>query len=1020
MVSKRGKATAGKVKVRGGDGVSTLPVRRYFTRKGRDVYDELEWRTGDVEINDPKTGEVFKQEGVEFPASYSGLAEKVVASKYFYGELGTDKREYSMRQVVGRVSGTIAERGVEHGYFSEREGEVFRDELAYLCLNQYGAFNSPVWFNVGKHLIEEGNKGKTKHGWIVADRAQEVTLDTPMGPAKFSVEKGDVIPLPSGEYNKYPQTSACFIQGVKDTMEDIMRLAVSEAMLFKQGSGTGTDLSTLRSSREKLSGGGKPSGPLGYLRQWDTGAGVIRSGGKTRRAAKMDSLRDRHPDIKEFIEAKTLEETKLRILVGAGLSYDDARDTTQYQNTNLSVRVSDEFMRAVKEDSEWQTVPIHNHEMADKMPSYKAKELFRGIAEGAWDCGDPGIQFHDTINRWHTCPNSGPINASNPCSEYMFLDDSSCNLASHNLVKYQREDGSFDTEKFTKSIQVFARAQDVLYKMSSFPEKPVAENSEKYRPLGMGFANLGALLMREGIPYDSDEARNLAAAITSLMTASVYEESARMAQRLGAFAEFEKNKEPMLNVIEMHRDASLQIDEENIPDKFKNIKEEARRRWESALRLGKKYGFRNAQATVLAPTGTISFMMDCDTTGVEPDLALVKYKNLAGGGLLKIVNQSVEPGLRNLGYEAREIEDIKMYIQGHRTPEGAPHLKEQHYQHFENTNDDTKVDEKKETLKKLDYKEEEIEEIITHIYGHDIIEGAPHLKDADLPVFDCSLKAKRGKRFIKPMGHVKMMAAVQPFLSGAISKTVNVGKETTVDEIEGIYRDAHQMGLKAIAIYRDGTKTGQPLSTEQGLEGKVWKHEPLRRRLPDTRQSLTHKFSVSGHEGYLTVGLYEDKTPGELFITMAKEGSTVGGLMDVIGTCTSMALQYGVPLDSLVDKFRHARFEPSGMTSNKEIPFARSIVDYIFTWMKHTFVGKDPENGREVLGLGNGSPILEKSGGEGVKKMQTKEGKKKKPKPTGDGKTCLVCGNIFEPTHCGDTCPTCQTPDFTGCEGGPV
>ncbi len=981
----------------------TLPMRRYWTRKGQNVYDSVKWTIGDVSIDDPVSGEIFKQKDVELPSSYSELAKKVIAQKYFYGELNTPEREYSGRQLFGRVVNTIAQQGVNHGYFDENTGEVVKDNLLFLCLNQYGAFNSPVWFNVGKNAKEEPSK--KKYGWIISDKNREVTLETDLGSAVFKIKKGDAIPIPKGHYNESPQSSACFIQSIEDTMESIMQLGVSEAMLFKHGSGTGTDLSPLRSFREKLSGGGKPSGPLGYLKQHDTGAAVIRSGGKTRRAAKMNSLKDNHPDIKEFIEVKSIEEQKIRILYAAGLSYEHARDTVDYQNTNLSIRISDAFMKAVENNEDWQTFPIHNLDV--KMPSYNARELFRSICRGTHICGDPGIQFHDTINRWHTCPESGPINASNPCSEYMFIDDSSCNLASHRLTKYQRADGSFDVLNFTKAVEVFIIGQDILYQFSSFPEKKIAENSYRFRPLGMGFADLGAFLMREGIQYDSNEARTIASSIASLMTATGYEASAKIAQKIGAFEEFEKNREPMLNVIGMHEQATENIDSTHLPEKYQEIKKEASKRWKNAIRLGKKYGFRNAQTTVLAPTGTISFLMDCDTTGIEPDIALVKYKKLAGGGLLKIVNQSVGPALKKLGYDEGQITDIEKYIGGYKTCRGAPYLKEGHYELF-NQSEDKK---REETLENLDYDKTQIENILLFIDGHDTIEGAPHIKQEHLPVFDCSFKPRKGKRSILPMGHVKMMAAVQPFLSGAISKTVNMNRESSVDEIEAVYKQAYKLGLKAIAIYRDGTKRGQPVTTG-GLEGELWTHKPVRRRLPETRKSITHKFSVAAHEGYLTVGLYEDRTPGELFITMAKEGSTVGGLMDVIGTCTSMALQYGVPLTALANKFRHMRFEPAGMTSNKKIPFAKSLVDYIFTWMEWKFIeGSKPNDLPKEL---ENAPLTLENANINKKESMKDDGSRQ------EGKVCFNCATIFEATHCGDVCPNCNTPDFSGCEGGVV
>jgi len=1010
MVTKSKVAGGRKMQARGGDGAYALPVSRYFTRglKGS-VYDNVNWTTADVRIANEGGKAVFEQPGVSFPDYFSEQSRRIVASKYLYGEQGTEEREHSAKQLIERIAGTIAQQGVKQGYISQKDEGIFRDEIAYLMLDQRMAFNSPVEFNVGTDKYESRKTTKRKKGWIIADRDMEVTLQTEMGPANFKVKKGEAIPIPEGEYHKYPQTSACFIQSLDDTMEDIMRLAVSEAMLFKQGSGTGTDLSTLRSSREKLSGGGKPSGPLAYLRFYDRVAAIVKSGGKTRRAAKMNSLRIDHPDIYEFINAKREQEEIARNLVAAGMSPDDASDVVAYQNANLSVRITDEFMRAVEADGKWKTHAIHSKELDDQMPEYSAKALFKDIARGAHECGDPGIQFHDTINRWHTCPNSGPINASNPCSEYMFLDDSSCNLASHRLTKYRKEDGSFDVQSFVRAVQTTARAQDLLYDFSSFPEKRIAEHSHRYRPLGMGYADLGSLVMQSGLSYDSDEARSLAAAITSLMTASVYEESARMAQRLGAFEEFENNREPMLKVIEMHKEASAQIDTSKIPKNLREIKEEADRRWASALRLGRKYGFRNAQATVLAPTGTIAFMMDCDTTGVEPDVALVKYKLLAGGGMLKIVNKAVPGALKSLGYKEGQINDISVYMVGHQSLEGAPHIRQEHHDKV------MKAKDKKKTLGKLSYKEDQINDILYYLDGHETLEGAPHMREEHLPIFDCAFKPAQGKRYLSARSHLRMMAAVQPFISGAISKTVNVNKDATPQEIEELYTEGWRLGLKAVAIYRDGTKLGQPLSTGKGLEGKVGdRPQPYRRRLPDTRNSITHKFSVAGHEGYLTVGLYKDGTPGELFITMAKEGSTVGGLMDVIGTCTSMTLQYGVPLKALCDKFRHARFEPSGMTSNKDIPFAKSLIDYIFTWMEDRFIGKD-ENAVAAHGLDNG---LEQVVQAAVEKAKEANGENGNEDPS-SGKLCTVCGNVFLPKFCGDLCPSCKTPDYSGCEGKP-
>lgn len=871
-----------------------LTVARVFSREGINPFDEVEWERRTAEITDDSGNVIFKQDNVEVPKNWSVLATKVVVSKYFYGENGTPERETSVRQLIHRVTRTIADWGKTQGYFATAaDAEIFYDELTWLCLNQYGAFNSPVWFNCG--LYQQYGVGKQS------------------GPGNYYYDRpsGEVKLAPS-QY-EYPQCSACFIQSVGDTMEDIMELARSEAMLFKYGSGTGTDLSTLRSRREKLSGGGRPSGPLSFLKVYDSIASVVKSGGKTRRAAKMNTLKVWHPDIKEFIEAKPREEKKAWALIEQGYSGDfngEAYSSVCFQNENLSVRVTDEFMRAALEDREWTTHWVTNPNKPG--PTYKARELLLAIAEGTWICGDPGVQYEDTIQRWHTCKNSGPINSSNPCSEYMFLDDSACNLASLNLMKFLRADGTFDVERFRAAVRIFITAQEIIVDNASYPTQKIAWNSHRYRPLGLGYANLGSLLMAQGLPYDSDEGRAMAGAITAIMHLEAYAQSARLAERLGPFAEFERNREPMLQVIEMHRDAVRAIH----PSCPGELQEAALRCGDEALELGRRFGYRNSQVTVLAPTGTIGFMMDCDTTGVEPDIALVKYKLLAGGGVLKIVNRTVPMALRRLGYTDAQIADIVRYID-----------------------------------------------------QNDTIEGAPHLQERHLPVFDCAFKPAKGKRSIHYMAHLKMMAAVQPFLSGAISKTVNMPQESTVEDIFQTYVEGWRLGLKAVAIYRDGSKRSQPLNTSKDalsskngaeaeglrrendalrqrileLEEEIKQlrekiHTPMRHRLPDTRRAITHKFDIAGHEGYITVGLYEDGSPGELFITMAKEGSTIGGLMDTIGTLVSLAFQYGVPLETLVNKFAHQRFEPSGFTKNPDIPMAKSITDYLFRWLGNQFI----------------------------------------------------------------------------------
>jgi ribonucleoside-diphosphate reductase alpha chain len=864
-VRKSGKIAAD----RSGRTVAGLEIERVFSTEGVHPFEQIEWELRTASIKGEKGEEIFSQDNVEVPKSWSVLATNICASKYFYGAHGSAERESSVKALIHRVARTIADSGLENGYFkTEADAEVFYNELAYLCVNQYGAFNSPVWFNCG--LYHEYGVGNGSAG----------------GSYYYDQASGE-FKLAQTQY-EYPQCSACFIQSVDDTMEDIMQLAASEAALFKFGSGTGTDLSTIRSSRERLSGGGEPSGPMSFLKVYDSIAGVVKSGGKTRRAAKMNSLKCWHPDIKEFILSKKEEEKKAWALIESGYSPEingEAYASVSFQNENLSVRVTDDFMKAVQEDRDWKT-----HWVTDpgrEGPTYKARDLLRWIADGTWTCGDPGLQYEDSIQKWHTCKNTGPINASNPCSEYMFLDNSACNLASVNLIKFLCEDGSFDTERYRAAARTFILAQEILVDSSSYPTKRIAVNSHRFRPLGLGYANLGAMLMSMGLPYDSDDGRAIAGALTAIMTFEAYRQSAEIAGVVGPFEGYADNSEPMQEVMEQHKNGLLGIGK-SCPD---YLVKEAVRTANAAIALGDKQGYRNAQVTVLAPTGTIGFLMDCDTTGIEPDIALVKYKALVGGGLLKIVNQSVRRSLDKLGYSQSQIDAIVAYID-----------------------------------------------------QHDTIEGAPELQDGHLPVFDCAFKARNGKRSIHYYGHLKMMAAVQPFLSGAISKTVNMPEDTQVDEIMQTYIDGWEMGLKAVAVYRDGCKRCQPLNTKSGadkekpISGNGAKNKPLRKRMPATRSSLTHKFDIAGHEGYLTVGLYDNGMPGELFITMAKEGSTIGGLMDSFGTAISMCLQYGVPLESLCGKFAHSRFEPSGFTKNPDIPIAKSLMDYIFRWMKLTFI----------------------------------------------------------------------------------
>ncbi len=845
-----------------------IQIKPLFTTPDRHPCDAIEWELRKAVIKTDKGEVVFEADDIEVPKSWSMLATNVVASKYFYGTNATTVREKSVRQLVHRVARTIADWGHADGYFTTAaDAEVFYKELTHICVNQYAAFNSPVWFNVGLHqAYGVSSNNRSAYYWNAKNGQIEKAEDS----------------------YQHPQASACFIQSVADNMEDIMRLASAEAMLFKYGSGTGTDLSTLRSSREKLSGGGTPSGPLSFMRVFDQVAAVIKSGGKTRRAAKMQSLKVQHPDIMDFINCKVAEEKKARVLIQSG--YDgsfngDAYSSVMFQNANLSVRVTDDFLDAVQAGAVWHTRAVTTGEIVEVLD---ARQVMRNIAEAAHFCGDPGLQYDTTINRWHTCPNSGAINASNPCSEYMFVDNSACNLASINLMKFSDERQVFDIRQFQHVARIMIIAQEILVDHGSYPTREIAENSHRFRPLGLGYANLGALIMSLGLPYDGNDGRSFAAAVTSLMTGAAYAASIELAQIKGAFDEYAANREPFNRVIGMHHEALS-----HVPATASNgaILREAQAIWEHVRAAGQKHDFRNAQVTVLAPTGTIGFMMDCDTTGVEPDIALVKYKQLAGGGMFKIVNQSLAMALKRLGYSPAQIEAI-----------------------------------------------------IAHVDKTDTIEDAPELDESHLPVFDCAFKPKNGKRCIRYQAHLQMMAAVQPFLSGAISKTINMPTSATVEDVLQAYMDGWKLGLKAVAIYRDGSKGIQPVSTARADEPAASEgasaapaNKPFRHRMPATRQSITHKFEVAGHQGYLTVGLYEDGAPGELFITMAKEGSTVGGIMDAFGTAISMCLQYGVPVSTLIDKFTHSRFEPSGFTKNPEIPFAKSLVDYIFRWMALTF-----------------------------------------------------------------------------------
>jgi len=879
-----------------------LSFRRFFTKPGVSPYDELEWDLRLAQITDAQGNVIFEQKDVEVPKDWSMTATNIVASKYLHGKVGTPERESGVRALVTRVAETIRNWGQAQGYFKTGDdAATFHDELVHILVRQYAAFNSPVWFNVGCDRIEPNSDARNWH-W---------------NPETQQVEFGVT------GYSK-PQCSACFINSVKDSLDSILTLAKTEGMLFKWGSGTGTNLSPLRGSTEGLSGGGTASGPLSFMKGFDAFAGVIKSGGKTRRAAKMVILNVDHPDIVEFIECKQKEEAKAHALVAQG--YDgshpdsDAYSSIFFQNANNSVRVTDDFMYAVLRDTDFSTKAIGDGSV---MKTYKAKDLMRKIAEATWHCGDPGMQYDTTTNRWHTSKNTARINASNPCSEYMFLDDSACNLASLNLLKFA-PNGTFDVEAYRHAVDILITAQEILVDNAGYPTESIMRNSHDYRPLGLGYANLGALLMAAGLPYDSDAGRDYAACVTAIMCGQAYLQSSLIAEHCapltpatdtvatrlgittadampgGAAPGWYINREPFLDVIRMHRASVNNINKNNVPTA---LYEASKATWDEALAHGEKHGYRNSQVTVLAPTGTIGFMMDCDTTGVEPDLALVKYKKLVGGGMIKIVNQTVPTALFKLGYDHDQANAIVSYIDATGT-----------------------------------------------------IEGAPHIKDDHLAVFDCSFKPAKGTRSIAYMGHLRMMAAAQPFISGAISKTVNLPENASVEDIMEAYLQAWKLGLKAVAVYRDGCKKSQPLSAAGTKTANSSKDDPrpgvapheeenlnappraVRHKLQEERHSLTHKFNIGGHEGYITVGLYPDGEPGELFITMAKEGSTVSGLMDSFALAVSISLQHGVPLKLFCEKFAHTRFEPSGWTSNPDIGFAKSIMDYIFRWLQLRFL----------------------------------------------------------------------------------
>ncbi len=984
-----------------------LHIERAFSTEGEHPFDSVEWERRTAAIKNHTGEAIFEQKDVEFPKSWSQLASNVVASKYFYGEVSrsgedpaTGGREDSLKQLIHRVTRTITDWGIEQNYFATKEdGERFYDDLTWLCVNQYGSFNSPVWFNVGLH-----------HQYGIRDSGDKKIW-------AWDSEKKKVVAV--DPYEK-PQASACFIISVEDSIDDIWSLMSESARLFKFGSGVGADWSTLRSTKERLSGGGQPSGPVSFMRVQDATGGTIKSGGKTRRAAIMQTLKVWHPDIKEFVTAKQEEERKAWALIEEG--YDGsfngpAYGSVAFQNVNQSVRVTDEFMEAASEGHDFGLRTVTDGKIVEVVD---AREVLGGISEGTWICGDPGVQYEDTIQKWHTCKNSGPINSSNPCSEYMFLDDSACNLASLNLRKFQREDGTIDIAAYRAATRIFITAQEILVDNAGYPSEGIARNSHAYRPLGLGFANLGALLMAMGVAYDSDQGRAVAGALMAIEHGEAYARSAEIAgnEAIGPFEGFEANREPMLDVMRMHAAAVDEI-HASCPA---YLLEAARETWKTTLELGEAYGYRNAQATVLAPTGTISFMMDCDTTGIEPDIALVKYKLLAGkgDGMLKIVNRTVPQALRRLGYKKGQIDDI-----------------------------------------------------IDYIDANDTIENAPHLKEEHLSVFDCAFRPANGERSIHYMGHVRMMAAVQPFISGAISKTVNMPESATVEDIMEAYEQGWKLGLKAIAIYRENSKRSQPLSTKVGgntakkaaageasgdgmalpepeiVEKVVEKivYKPVRKRLPDERPSLTHKFSIAGHEGYLHIGLYPDtQMPGEIFITMAKQGSTIAGLMDAFATAISIALQYGVPLEDLCSKFSHMRFEPSGFTNNRQIPIAKSVMDYIFRYLSLKFLqqqlpedesGNDPiaseidrsgpaeDVSQAELGFEGGTAPVDKLVGQTVEAFfetsaraeQASARRAATAEASGstqeDAPPCSNCGSITVRSGACYSCPNCGS--TTGC-----
>lgn len=920
-----------------------MKLERGLTCEGKSPFEfdingnKINWISEDVSVTDDLGKVIFTQPAVRRPEFWSPLAIKIVANKYFWGDQKKNERENSVEKLMGRVSRFFERQALKQKYFNEEQAGILKDEIAAICLNQLAVFNSPTWFNVGIQEYDKNAGGVSAYVW-------EPSLSKVVNAKKQSDR---------------PQCSACFIQSVEDDIDSIMAVQVAEANLFKAGSGTGTNRSSLRSSKETLTGGGRASGPVSFMKGYDSYAGIIKSGGKTRRAAKMEILNADHPDIIDFINAKQNEEKKAWALIEQGYTgglNGSAYSSISFQNCNMSVRVSDQFMNAAKNDSDWQTRYVKTKEVCD---TFKAREILNKIAEGTYICGDPGMQFDSTVNKWHTCTNSGRINASNPCSEYMFLDDSACNLASINLIKFLTPEGKFDVDKFRKVVKMFIITMELIVDGASYPTEKITLNSHNFRALGLGYANLGALLMGLGLPYDSDAGRAVAASLTAIMSGEAYKVSAELAGLVGPFPDFQQNKSPMLEVMRMHQNAVKEIDVEAMPSNLRYLVNDAWDSWTDAIELGEKNGYRNAQVTVLAPTGTIAFMMDCDTTGIEPDIALVKYKVLSGGGMLKLVNNSVESGLRRLGYGEEQIKDILFYINKNETIENAPHLLEEH-----------------------------------------------------LPIFDCAFKSAKGKRAIHYKGHIKMMGAVQPFISGAISKTINMPEESTIEDIAQAYVFAWEQGLKAVAIYRENSKKGQPLNTQRTEGELVKKKEKVlgqRIKLPQTRRSLTHKFEIAGHEGYLTVGLYDNGKPGEIFVMMHKQGSTIRGLLDAWATSMSVNLQYGAPIKDLFIRFRHQKFEPAGFVKNfgggeideqvKQIRTASSIVDYVAQFMLDNF-GESAEGVKiemkDFEKLDETQASLEEFSFEGI--------------------TCPICGGPAKRTgNCSIFCTSCKQTTRNGC-----